>query len=148
MTNRRACEDVRMAVWALRDGESASMGQAEVDDHLTTCAECRTAVAGIELLDRNLSRVHYERLDADLWPELRPAIATLSRPERVSAGALLGLIAVLVAWRIGQLLLDLPAPVVNSIVPFACVVFVLWRLVGDPFAISVTPHHFRQERTS
>jgi hypothetical protein len=137
-----------MAVWALRDGESASIGQSEIDDHLTTCAECRAAVAGIERLDRDLSRVDYERLDADLWPELRPAIATSSRPEKVSAGAPLGLIVVLVAWRVGQLLLDLPAPVVNSIVPLACVVFVLWRLVGDPFAIHVTPHQFRQERAS
>jgi hypothetical protein len=58
------------------------------------------------------------------------------------------LIAVLVGWRVGQLLLDLPAPVVNSIVPLACVVFVLWRFAGDPFAIHVSPHQFRQERAS
>ena len=148
MTNRSACEDVRIAVWALRDGESASIGQSEIDDHLTTCAECRAAVAGFERLDRDLSRVDYERLDADLWPELRPAIATLSRPDKVSPGALLGLIVLLVAWRAAQLLLDLPVPVVNSLVPLACVVFVLWRLAGDPFAICVTPHQFRQERAS
>jgi anti-sigma factor RsiW len=148
MTNGRACEDVRMAVWTLRDGERAAIGQSEIDAHLTTCAACRATVAGIERLDRDLSRVDYERLDADLWPELRPAITTPSQPEKVSAGALPGLILVLVAWRVGQLLLDLPAPVVNSIVPLACVVFVLWRLVGDPFAIHVTPHQFRQERAS
>jgi anti-sigma factor RsiW len=149
MTNqRRACEDVRMAVWVLRDGESASMRQSEIDDHITNCAECRTAVAQIARLNRDLSRVDYERIDADLWPELRAAIATASRPQNISAGALLGLIVVLVTWRAGQLLLDLPAPVVNSIVPLACIVFVLWRLVGDPFAIHVTPHQFRQEPAS
>ena len=137
-----------MAVWALRDGESAGIGQSEIDDHLTTCAECRAAAAGIERLGRDLSRVDYERLDTDLWPELRPALATFSRPDTVSAGAFPGLIAVLVAWRVGQLLLDLPAPVVNSIVPLACVVFVLWRFVGDPFAIYVAPHQFRQEHSS
>ena len=53
MTNRRACEDVRMAVWALRDGESASIGQSEIDRHVTTCAECRAAVAGIERILRS-----------------------------------------------------------------------------------------------
>jgi anti-sigma factor RsiW len=148
MTNGRACEDVRMAFWALRDGESASIGRSEIDDHLTACAECRAAVAGIERLDRDLSRVNYERLDADLWPQLRPAIAPSSATEKVGAGALAALIVLLVAWRAGQLLLDLPAPVLNSIVPLACVVVVLWRLVGDPFAIHVAPYQFRQERAS
>ena len=149
MTNqRRACEDVLMAVWVLRDGEAASMRQSEIDDHVTTCAECRAAVAEIARLDRDLSRVDYERIDADLWPELRSTIVASSRPEKVSAGALPGLIVVLVTWRVGQLLLDLPAPVVNSIVPLACIVFVMWRLVGDPFAIHATPHQFRQERAS
>ena len=149
MTNQRGtCEDVRMAVWVLRDGESGGMRQSEIDGHLATCAECRTAVAEIKRLDRDLSRLDYERLNADLWPQLRPAIATSPGPEKVNAGALLGLIVVLMTWRVGQLLLDLPAPVVNSIVPLACVVVVLWRLVGDPFAIHVTPHQFRQERAS
>jgi anti-sigma factor RsiW len=145
MTNR-TCDEVRMAAWALRDGESAAINRAEIDDHVAACTECRLAVAEIERLDRDLSRVDYERLDVDLWPAIQPAIAPAARPERT--GPLLGLIAVLVGWRVGQLLLDLPAPVVNSIVPLACVVFVLWRLAGDPFAIHVSPHQFRQERAS
>jgi hypothetical protein len=138
-----------MAAWALRDGESSEIGRPEIDDHVAACAECRLAVAGIERLDRNLSRVDYERLDLDLWPAIQPAIAPAAQPEnRTHAWALAGLIVVLVAWRACQLLLDLPAPVVNSIVPLACVAFVLWRLAGDPFAIHVSPHQFRQEHAS
>ena len=62
--------------------------------------------------------------------------------------ALLGLTAALVAWRLAQLLLDWPAPVVNSIVPFALVVVVLWRLTGDPFAIRSSSHLRQQEGVS
>jgi hypothetical protein len=48
---------------------------------------------------------------------------------------IVGLTAVLVAWRLAQLVLDLPAPVINSIVPLALIVLVLRRTTGDPFAI-------------
>jgi predicted anti-sigma-YlaC factor YlaD len=137
-----------MAVWALRDGESAAIGRAEIDHHVATCAGCRAALAEIERLDRDLSRVDYERLDVDLWPAIQPAIAPATRPEQTDRWALSGLIVVLIGWRACQLLLDLPAPVVNSIVPLACVFFVLWRLVGDPFAIHPSSHQFRQESAS
>jgi hypothetical protein len=54
-------------------------------------------------------------------------------------GAIIGLAAGLGMWRLAQLLLDLPGPVVNSVVPLALIVLVLWRFTGDPFAIRVTP---------
>jgi hypothetical protein len=54
----------------------------------------------------------------------------------------------LAAWRLAQLLLDWPAPVVNSIVPLALVVVVLWRLTGDPFAIRVSSHQLQEKGAS
>jgi hypothetical protein len=135
-----------MAVWARLDGESSDLTQADVETHVSTCTECRTALTEAARVHRGLGRVDYERLDVDLWSRLRPAIASSARHKQAYEGqALFGLTAVLVAWRLAQLLLDLPAPVLNSIVPLALVVFVLWRLAGDPFAIRVSAHQFRQE---
>jgi len=50
-------------------------------------------------------------------------------------------------WRLAQLLVDLPAPVVNSTVPLVLVVLALWRFVGDPFAIQVSSHRFHGDRS-
>ena len=144
-----SCEDARMAAWARLDGESTSLAAADIDGHVSVCAECRAAIAGFERLNRNLARLEYEALDVDVWARLEPAIVAPSRLETANERrGLGGLIAVLFVWRLAQLLIDLPAPVVNSIVPLACIVFVLWRLTGDPFAIRVSPHHFRQESAS
>ena len=52
----------------------------------------------------------------------------------------------LVAWRLAQLLLDVPAPVVNSVVPLALIVVVLRRLAGDPFALRLSPCEFQAGR--
>ena len=51
-------------------------------------------------------------------------------------------------WRLAQLLFDLPAPVVNSVVPLALIIIVLWRFTGDPFAIRDTPLQFGPEGAS
>jgi hypothetical protein len=92
--------------------------------------------------------VDYEGLDADLWPAVRQRIAADSSSRAAETRALLVLTAALVAWRLAQLLLDWPAPVVNSIVPFALVVVVLRRLTGDPFAIRSASHLRQQEGVS
>jgi hypothetical protein len=62
--------------------------------------------------------------------------------------ALLGLRAAVVAWRLAQLLLEWPAPVVNSIVPLVLIVVVLRRLTGDPSAIQNSSHLRQQEGVS
>jgi hypothetical protein len=74
-----------------------------------------------------------------------PHRAGRPRGARREVGAIVGLTAVLVAWRLAQLLLDLPAPVVNSVVPLVLVVLVLRWLVGDPFAIRLSSHQLQQE---
>jgi hypothetical protein len=82
----------------------------------------------------------------DLWPMIHRRIAP-STPHQVlrESGAILGLTVVLGAWRLAQLLLDLPAPVVNSVVPLVLIVVVLRRLTGDPFAIKVSSHQLQRE---
>ena len=70
-----------------------------------------------------------------------------SSPHRVlrESRAILGLSAALGAWRLAQLLLDLPAPVVNSVVPLALIVVVLWYFTGDPFAIRASSQQLQRE---
>jgi predicted anti-sigma-YlaC factor YlaD len=130
------CEQVQMAAMAHLDGERADLTAAEVETHLAACAECRAAVAA-------LTTVH-----SRLWPGVHNALtsdAAHAQPERQFV---LALASVLVLWRLAQLSIDLPAPVVNSVVPFALTVLVLWRVTGDPFAIQVTTHQLQREGVS
>ena len=141
------CDEVQMAALARLDGEPAQLTIAEVDAHTASCDACQAALAGFATLHSALDRVDYERLDADLWPSIRQQLAKDSS-YRGEIAALLGLTAALVAWRLAQLLLEWPAPVVNSIVPLALIVVVLRRLTGDPFAIQSASHLRQQEGVS
>ena len=92
-----------------------------------------------------LEHEDYERLDVDLWPTIRHRLGSASPYRGVEIAAFLGLTVVLVAWRLAQLLLDWPAPVVNSIVPLVLIVVVIGWITGDPFAIRSSSQFRRQE---
>jgi predicted anti-sigma-YlaC factor YlaD len=139
------CEQVRMAAMARLDGEHADLTPSEVETHVAGCAECRAAVAALTALHTRLDEVDYEALDVDMWPGVRRGIAPSAAPARPESRFVLALAAMLALWRLAQLSLDLPAPVVNSVVPLALMVLVLWRIVGDPFAIQVTANQLQRE---
>jgi predicted anti-sigma-YlaC factor YlaD len=142
------CDEVRMAALARLDGEPARLTSEEVDAHTAGCGACQAALAGFRALHGSLDRVDYERLNVDLWPAVRQRLATDSSYRTGEVWALLGLTAALVAWRLAQLLIEWPAPVVNSIVPLTLIVMVLRWITGDPFAIRSSSHLRQQEGVS
>jgi predicted anti-sigma-YlaC factor YlaD len=142
------CDAVQMAALARLDGEPARLTSEEVDAHAAGCGACQAALAGFRALHGSLERVDYERLNVDLWPAVRQRLAKDSSYRTTEVWALLGLTAALVAWRLAQLLLEWPAPVVNSIVPLVLIVLVLRRITGDPFAIRSSLHLQHQEGVS
>ena len=107
-----------------------------------------SSARGSHSLHGALDRVDYERLNVDLWPAVRQRLAADPSSRAAETWALLGLTAALVAWRLAQLLLEWPAPVVNSIVPLVLIVVVLRRVTGDPFAIQSSSHLRPQEGVS
>ena len=100
---------------------------------------------GVQLgrLDRVPARGDLEE-DAVRQRRVR-GIAARRAPSQPGLRVVLVLAAVLAAWRLAQLSIELPAPVVNSVVPLAVTVFVLWRVVGDPFAIQGTASQLQSE---
>ena len=159
MTTRNeslSCDDVQMAAMARLDGEPAGLTSDQVDAHVTGCDTCRAALADLTTLYAALDRVADDQLDVDLWPTIHRRIAPSTPHHRVASSlglpavlresrAILGLAVVLGAWRLAQLLLDVPAPVVNSVVPLVLIVVMLRRLTGDPFAIKVSSHQLQRE---
>jgi predicted anti-sigma-YlaC factor YlaD len=142
-----SCEQVQMAAMAHLDGERGDLTAAEVEAHLAGCAGCRAAVSTLTTLQSRMNRFDYERLDIDVWPGVREAMTAGSpqpEPQRKPRFVLV-LASLLVVWRLAQLSVDLPAPVVNSVVPLALMVLVLWKVTGDPFAIQVTTQQLQRE---
>jgi anti-sigma factor RsiW len=133
---------------AHRDGESVDLTSNAVEAHLAGCAACRAAIAELTTLQGRLDRLDYESLDIDVWPQVHDEIVSGIPQARQARRFVLALAAVLVFWRVAQLSLDLPAPVVNSIVPLVLTVLVLWRVTGDPFAIQITARQLQQEGVS
>ena len=140
----RPCEDVRLAVQALLDGEPSGMTSREIQVHTGDCVECRAALAGLAAVHAALGRMDFEALDVDLWSVFRQQIA-LERPRRAPTRHLRfsdrrscsshG------AWRSS---FGLPAPVINSVVPLAAVIVVLWRLAATRLPSSSRSMRFIQ----
>ena len=137
-----------MAALARLDGEPAGLTSEEINAHVAGCSACEAALADLTALHASLDRADYERLNVDLWPAVRQQLAADSSHRTAEIRALLGLTGALVAWRLAQLLLEWPAPVVNSIVPLVLIVLVLRRITGDPFAIRSSSHLRQQEGVS
>jgi len=137
-----------MAAMAVLDGEVAPLAAEEINAHVANCDVCGAALAGLTSLNATMARASYDRPGVDLWPAIRASMAPAPKPEASrDMTAIVGLGMALGAWRLAQLLVDLPAPVVNSTVPLALVVVVLWRLAGDPFAIQVSSHRLHGDRS-
>ena len=137
-----------MAALARLDGEPARLTSDEMDAHTAGCDACQAALARLTALHASLERGDYEGPDVDLWPAVRQQLAADPSYRPTETWALLGLTAALVAWRLAQLLLEWPAPVVNSFVPLVLIVVVLRRLTGDPFAIKNATYLRPQEGVS
>ena len=142
------CDEVRMAALARLDDEATDLTSEEIRAHAAGCTACEEAIAEFVALHASLDRVNYERLDVDLWPAVRQQLTARASYRTAEIRALLGLAGALVAWRLAQLLLEWPAPVVNSIVPLVLVVLVLRRITGDPFAIRNSSQLQQQEGVS
>lgn len=139
------CQNVQMAAMAHLDGEAGDLSPAEVEAHLADCAACRATVAALATLQPRMNALDYESLDLDVWPGVHRAITSGEMSARTQLQFVIALAAGLALWRVAQLSIGLPAPVVNSVVPLAVTVLVLWRIVGDPFAIQVTAHPLQGE---
>jgi hypothetical protein len=128
------CEHVRPRLMAAIDGETDAASAAD-RAHLVNCAPCQQWLDGLEHLCHRLRQLTYPDPRADLWTALEPRIHALQAKPDV--GRRLWVIGALVlGWRVLQLLIDLPLPVLHPLVPIAAVVAALWRLAGNPFAVT------------
>jgi anti-sigma factor RsiW len=140
------CRRVLIAALATLDGEQGPLSSEQTEAHLETCAHCRESLARMKAEHARLGTLAYDSAEIDLWPNIYSRILHESQPHP-KEGLAFALIAVLcLVWRTGQLVFDLPAPVLNGLVPLVTAVLVLHRLAGDPLAINLSTPELQQER--
>ncbi len=130
------CERARLELMAALDGETSRAAQAAPPDarpHLESCAACTRWLQEFTALNRRLEGLTYPA-HQDLWPALEPQLQRLATQVPLVNRLWLPA-AIVVAWRALQLLVDLPYPVVNVLVPLVVVAAALWQVSSEALTI-------------
>jgi len=118
---------------ATTDGEVDAASAAD-RDHLTGCSSCQQWLSDLEAMDGRLRRLAYPDAHVDLWASVETRIREIEeKPDALRRLRVIG--SLLLAWRLLQLLIDLPLPALHPLVPFAALAAALWQLAGDPLAV-------------
>jgi predicted anti-sigma-YlaC factor YlaD len=139
------CDEVLASVMATLDGEEAPLGKETIDAHLRGCPECRASATSLAALHGRLMEMTYRGPRIDLWPAIDAGLQADARRKRERVAFVL-VAAVCISWRVAELLFELPAPVLNGILPLIVLLVVTRWLAGDPLAIALTTAELRQER--
>jgi hypothetical protein len=137
VNNTADCERVRLDLMATFDAEGV-VGERhagpDARQHLASCGACGQWLSGLESMGRRLQRVSYPNAPVDLWSALE---RTLRRSEarHLSRRQLYVMSGLLLGWRSLQLFVELPLPLLQSIIPLAIGLAALWQLARDPLAI-------------
>jgi hypothetical protein len=129
------CERVRIALMAALDGENDRASTPE--PHLATCTSCQQWLQDLQGVVAKLDGLTYPNPRRDLWMAVEAGIA---RSERRAADArtLWPIVAIVLGWRTLQLAVDLPLPLLHTVVPLAALVAAVWLIAGDPLAIETS----------
>jgi hypothetical protein len=118
---------------AALDGEIDS-SPATARDHLSGCLSCQQWLRELQAMAGQLQRLQYPDARVDLWAAVEPRIREIDgKPDATHRLWIIG--SLLFAWRVVQLLIDLPLPALHPLVPFAAAAGALWLLAGDPLAV-------------
>jgi hypothetical protein len=116
-----------------QDGEAL----ADLERHAASCASCAEWMREFQAMSASLSEAQYPDARIDLW---QPIVARIQPSASASTTQHLWLIgAAVLAWRLLELLVDLPLPILHPLVPLAAAALALKQIAGDPFAIATFP---------
>jgi anti-sigma factor RsiW len=104
------CQETRLQLDDLLDGELSASDRSHVEDHLTRCAACRAELAEIESLTREARQLPSQIAPPrDLWPEIESRLRRDPSADRSwwlqAAAAVIALVAISMAmsmWSSGR----------------------------------------------
>lgn len=135
--NELNCESVSMAAMAIADGYQPELSSEQIGTHLASCANCRRELGQLQelssLLDTQKRRLRTE----NLWQKIerRMPNVTHTRTSQVSASFMF-LGALLLAYRLVELLPDRDFSFLFKFVPVLLVIAAFGYLRENPFKIN------------
>lgn len=130
------CERVRLQLMAAIDGE-IDAASAAGREHLSDCSTCQQWVSDLKAMDGRLRRLAYPDARVHLWASVETGIRKIgARPDPTRRLWIIG--SLVLAWRVLQLLIDVPLPALHPLVPLAAAAAALWQLADDPLAVKTS----------
>jgi hypothetical protein len=127
------CERVRLQLMAALDGEIDAASTAD-HEHFSGCSSCLQWVSDLEAMDGRLRRLAYPDARVDLWAAVETRIRQIdAKPDALRRLQIIG--SLVLAWRVLQLLIDLPLPALHPLVPFLAGAAALSQFAGEPLAV-------------
>ena len=137
MSTSPECENVRVALMAVLDGETAGESvHTRHRDHVSTCEACQQWLKEMEAMSSKLQALTYPATRVDLWSAVEPRIREGRRAPAIERLWPLGV--ALLAFRALQLFVDLPLPWLHPIVAMVVVAVAIWQVGGTLLAIETT----------
>jgi len=125
------CEEVLMAAMSAADGESASLSSAEIEMHLSACANCREEVVRMQRV-RELFRQSTPRVNsADLWLGIESSLDQQISWQPYAVGGVL-----LLAYKLFEMLPQADPGWAIKLVPLIIFGALLVFLKENPFRIN------------
>jgi hypothetical protein len=134
--NTTPCERVRLAVMASLDGEGDPPSEAN-REHLSTCSSCEHWMKSLLSTAGRLEGLPYQGGQVDFWIAVERRIRQAEHRE-AHLSRLWPIAAVVLAWRVLQLSVDLPVPELQPFVALAATAAALWLVAGDPLRIETS----------
>lgn len=131
------CDRMRLSLMAAFDGETdagvADPG-ADARRHAAFCSSCDKWLQDLESMNSRFQGVSYPAGQRDLWASVQARFHESEAKQSLTYSlSLIG--ALVLGWRVLQLLIDLPFPFLHPVAPLAGAIAAFWVIARDPFAI-------------
>ncbi len=131
------CESVSMAAMVIADGHQPELSSEEIETHLASCAECRREVGQLQELSSLLEPQKRRLRTENLWERIEHRLP--HRPRSNASPVLPSLIflsALLLGYRLLELIPDRDPSFVFKVVPVLLVIAAFTYLRENPFKIN------------
>jgi hypothetical protein len=127
-----------MAAMAIADGQQSELSSDQIEAHLANCSECRREIGELRTLSSLLNAQQWRQQTADLWQRVEQRLPNAAPKPSTSVGwqPLIVLSALLLGYRLVEMVPDRDLGFVFKLVPLLLVIAAFSYLRENPFKIN------------
>jgi predicted anti-sigma-YlaC factor YlaD len=136
--SKEYCQKVRVSAMAIRDNEVPQLSAEEVNEHVKSCADCRSELKQqeevIKLLDAQSRQLSTEDICSKIAVTIEESKAGMQSRRELWSFIVLGFI--LLVFKIIEVLPGVAAGVITKLMPVAAVLVFFGLLKHNPFKVN------------